>query len=73
MDELQNQTKEKTNCLSTQEQLLSCDATSSVDLYAKRVCMACQSGCFKKQKTNQRLAQEEEKQKVADVGFIFDR
>jgi len=72
-NESQKQTKKETVCQKSKQWSAVGYATAPVDLYAERVCLACQSSCFQKQETNQRLDEQAKKRQGTSVGFIFDR
>ena len=69
-----DQTTQKSIYKTPTWELFGSDAFTSMDLYGRRMCMACKSCRGQKQETNQRLAKKKNKEKKCPPpGFVFDR
>ena len=73
MDDLPNQKKKKSIYKEYWEGLSPENAFVSLDTHNKRMCMACKSGCVKKQQANKRLDGKTQKCQGPPPGYVFDR
>ena len=73
MDDLPNQEKKKSIYKEHWTEISSENAFKSLDLHVKGMCVACKSGCSKKQKANQRLDGQATKCQGPPSGYVFDR
>lgn len=73
MNDSSNQKKKKSIYKEYWEGVSPENAFTPMDPHNERMCMACKSGCGKKQQTNQRLDGQARKCQGPPAGYIFDR